>query len=62
MNKKKITLFEEILLNVLGFVGFFGWYFAIWIEEFRWEIFFTSLISLILALLFTAVLKEKRVK
>lgn len=51
MTKQNYTWFDNLLIDVFGSIGVFGWFFAIWIPEYRWRIFFTCLLSLILAVI-----------
>ena len=52
MTKQNYAWFDKLLIDVFGTIGVFGWFFAIWIPEYRWRIFWTCLLSLILAVSF----------
>ncbi len=52
-------LFDDIV-SLFLFIGVFGWFFVIWIEEYRWRLFFTCLLCLVLA--FTVVGRERMYK
>jgi len=59
--KKKTSWkwYDGLLLNIFGIIGIFGWFLAIWIEEYRWRIFFTCLASFILALIYYSIKEDK---
>lgn len=53
---------KDTLANVLGAIWIATWYLAIWVDEYRWKLFFTGLFSLILGLLIVAEKKESEGK
>ena len=56
--KYKSGRITNTLIIITGVVALFGWFFAIWIPEYRWRIFFTSLVCLILVLLIVSTDKD----
>ena len=61
INKTKWTKTDEVMLYIFGYIGIFGWFAPIWIDEYRWKLAFTCLLSLGLAMLFQMT-KEKNQK
>ncbi len=53
------TWFWDLQVFLFGIVGLYGWFFAIWIPEYRWRIFFTCTVSLILAMLINSMEDEE---
>lgn len=59
MKKEKL---DDFIITFFGSIGIFGWFFAIWVPEYRWRIFFTCIVSLGLALIFRTIQKEEEEK
>lgn len=56
--KLKWKWYRQVLLDIFAFVAIYGWFFAIWIPQYRWRIIFTSIVSLIIGIIQMKVKEE----
>jgi len=52
----------RLSIELFGWGSLIAWFSSIWVPDYRWRLFFTGLLLLFLAIINTAVLKEREQK
>lgn len=50
---------DELFLYIFGMMGVFGWFLVIWSPIYKWQLFFTCLLSFVLSMVYVSIKKDK---